>query len=85
MKYKTLILCTILASCTVGQDYTKPEVKLPEKWQSANIAEQTELQNNWWKNFNDPILEQLIEKTNKGNLDLKIAEERIKSISNSLF
>ena len=77
MKYKTLILCTILASCTVGQDYTKPEVKLPEKWHSANGAEQTELQNNWWKNFNDPILEQLIEKTNKGNLDLKIAEERI--------
>jgi NodT family efflux transporter outer membrane factor (OMF) lipoprotein len=68
----------VLAGCTVGPDYQKPDVPLPEKWVSTDQADPViETQEAWWKNFHDPVLEQLIQKAADNNLDLKIAEARI--------
>jgi NodT family efflux transporter outer membrane factor (OMF) lipoprotein len=74
----------LLLGCAVGPDYQKPESKTPPAWLSANnkapnapTDTQVTIEETWWKNFNDPVLSQLIDKALLGNYDLKIAEARI--------
>jgi len=69
-----------LAGCEVGPDYQPPETKIPADWASDEthvLSPKGETDQEWWKNFNDPILTQLIEKASANNFDLKIAEARI--------
>lgn len=73
----TLILGSLLLSaCMVGPDYKKPELPAPQSWQAGPISKNTSEQL-WWQNFNDPILNQLLEKAWLGNWDIKTAEARI--------
>ena len=73
----TLILGSLLLSaCMVGPDYKKPELPAPQSWQAAPISKNASEQL-WWQQFNDPILNQLLEKAWLGNLDIKTAEARI--------
>ena len=66
------------SSCApVGPNYQKPEVQTPDAWHetiSREMAKQSGagLQT-WWKIFDDPILNHLIEKARQSNLNLKIA------------
>jgi multidrug efflux system outer membrane protein len=72
----------VLAGCAaVGPDYQQPEIQTPDAW-SETIAAQVELDQaaslqTWWKIFNDPELDDLIERARLANLDLKIAVARI--------
>ena len=67
-----------LSACMLlGPDYKKPDTPLPSDWRSVTSGQNNDLEEEWWRNFHDPILEQLIEKAANGNLDLKIAETRI--------
>ena len=77
MKYKILLVCTILGACTVGPDYSSPKTDVPQSWLASSSTEEVQLQANWWKHFNDPVLDKLIEKAESSNFDLKIAENRI--------
>lgn len=69
----------MLAACEVGPDYQKPDTTVPENWAAApgNADVKAEIDQKWWKNFNDPVLTSLIEKAAANNLDLKVAEARI--------
>jgi NodT family efflux transporter outer membrane factor (OMF) lipoprotein len=66
----------------VGPDYKPPQTTAPAKWvgqvgpQGAESPEKILLQ--WWTEFNDPNLTSLIERSIKSNLDLKLAEQRIR-------
>jgi len=68
----------ILSGCApVGPNYQKPDIKTPDAWHEAisrEMAKQsdTSLQT-WWKIFDDPALNHLIEQARQSNLDLKIA------------
>lgn len=66
-----------LSACEVGKDYGFPEQKLPADWQSKHGDARAQIDQNWWKNFNDPILNQLIDQASDQNFDLKIATARI--------
>ncbi len=71
----------LLAGCAVGPAYTRPKTSAPEHWSEApsgdaagtsvNVAE-------WWKVFNDPQLDSLIERAMVGNHDLRIAAARLR-------
>jgi outer membrane protein TolC len=69
---------TFSSGCApVGPNYQKPEIKTPDAWHEAisrEMAKQSgaSLQT-WWKIFDDPILNDLIEQARKSNLNLKIA------------
>lgn len=69
-----------LIGCAVGPDYEQPEVGAPTAYQQAITnsfqTNVTQLQQ-WWTNFNDPLLEMLITRASTNNLDLKIAASRI--------
>jgi len=69
-----------LSGCKVGPDYQQPTVAAPVAYQQAVTnsftTNVTHLQQ-WWTNFNDPLLESLITRASTNNLDLKIAAARI--------
>ncbi len=75
---KTLIIFTILSSCSVGLDYKKPKIDAPQSWFSFSSQKTTSnRQSRWWENFGDETLNQLIATAIQENLDLKIAYQRI--------
>ncbi len=81
------VVYLILAGCTVGPNYQRPETSLPAAWQegrqSGVDAQAAEL-THWWQEFNDPLLNSLVERAVKSNLDLRIAEARIREARASL-
>src|SRR4030095_14438029 len=71
----------LLAGCTVGPDYREPKLATPASWQEAQQKgvdiRPLEL-TQWWTSFNDPLLNSLVERAVKSNLDLRTAEARIR-------
>lgn len=65
----------------VGPDYAKPKVEVPKAWQDtgdpALVPAEADIRL-WWRVFNDPMLNSLIEKAAKGNLDVRAALARVK-------
>ena len=66
----------LLQGCmTVGPDYVPPDPKMPDAWHqelTKGLFEGKAALKTWWKALNDPLLDRLIERATKGNLDLKV-------------
>lgn len=64
----------------MGPDYIPPKINVPDDWavefSKGNKEGQVNLRE-WWLLFNDPILSKLIERADRGNLDLRAAVSRI--------
>jgi multidrug efflux system outer membrane protein len=76
-----------VAGCAVGPDYRPPENSLPPSWQEAHqrgIETQPAILAKWWTEFKDPLLDSLVERAVKSNLDLRIAEARIREARGAL-
>ncbi len=82
-----LPLTFLVWSCTVGPDYQRPVVATPKQWtetvknRNAGLPDNhtsSPVRDQWWKNFNDPILNRLITDAIAANLDLKQALVRVK-------
>ncbi len=76
-----ILSVALIQSCAVGPDYQKPEYPVPDLWQIQlvdGLADGETPLATWWKTFNDPILDSLMERAVAGNLDLKEAFGRIK-------
>ena len=65
--------------CSVGPDYSRPEVALPGAWTEApplSAGPGHASLETWWTVFEDPALNGLIHRAIASNLDLKIAAAR---------
>ena len=77
-------LSVSLAGCTVGPNYTPPAVKTPAKFSATQPATQpspdqaTASLQRWWESFNDPMLDSLIDRALRTNIDLRIAQSRVR-------
>lgn len=71
----------LLGGCTmVGPDFVKPDAPIAQKWTESGELQLTSTQTdhaNWWKSFNDPVLDKLIDEAYDQNLTLQIAGLRI--------
>jgi len=68
-----------LISCTlIGPDYKRPEINLPNTYHQESKKENavTDL-NNWWKLYEDPLLNELIDKSLIKNTDINAAIARL--------
>jgi NodT family efflux transporter outer membrane factor (OMF) lipoprotein len=75
-----LTLVFLVSGCMVGPDFVKPDAPLEEAWtQQEDPRIKTEAADfrEWWAVFNDPVLNNLIEKAYQQNLDLQVAGLRI--------
>jgi len=78
---KTLLaiaISTALAGCaSVGPDYQRPETPTPEQWR-ISIQQANDLANTrWWEQFQDPVLNDLIQIALQENKDVQIAAARV--------
>lgn len=79
LKIVFLVFPFFISGCfMVGPDFERPETNISEDWlkQDAAVLKQGDYLE-WWKLFEDPVLEQLIETAYRQNLDLQIAGVRI--------
>src|SRR5438093_327108 len=59
----------------------QPRVEVPETWSTLpteGISTQVAQLKEWWKNFRDPRLDTLVEQALLANLDLRIADARLR-------
>jgi NodT family efflux transporter outer membrane factor (OMF) lipoprotein len=67
--------------CTVGPDYHPPAAHAAAAWSSpvANgLTDSASAASSWWTSFNDAELDSLIERAARSNLDLRVAEARLR-------
>jgi multidrug efflux system outer membrane protein len=73
----SLAAALLAAGCTVGPNYVRPTVEAPPGWR-IDVATADDLANTrWWRQFDDPVLDQLIEQALASNRDLLIAAARV--------
>lgn len=68
----------VISSCAIfGPDYTQPNTQDPSTWNSRDTLASTESANlpalTWWKSFNDPQLNSLMESALKNNNNIQAA------------
>lgn len=73
-----LFTLLLLSGCfAVGPDYKPPEIAVPLRWSETAAASGIQPEQ-WWKSFNDSVLDKLVSDAIASNLDLKLALERVK-------
>jgi multidrug efflux system outer membrane protein len=80
-----MTLAALACGCTVGPDFQRPETSLPAQWSQGGqppealpqgVAE--EKLASWWTVFGDSMLSSLAKRAAAANLDLLLAEARIR-------
>lgn len=70
-------LAALLTGCmTVGPDYKRPAVEVPEQWPGSAAATDT-VSATWWQAYNDSVLNQMVDDALVNNLDLRQAVARV--------
>lgn len=94
MKKRVWIVCAIflLSGCSLYQKPEVPTVATPPTYKYPQQSTHHNLKNNWWENFNDPQLNQLVGLALKNNYNylialknIDIAQTYVKQYQSSLF
>jgi NodT family efflux transporter outer membrane factor (OMF) lipoprotein len=77
-----LIVLFLASGCVkVGPDFVKPEADTMPQWLEASgykqLTTKADDYRDWWRSFNDPVLDNLIQTTYQQNLNLRIAGVRV--------
>ena len=69
-----------IAGCAVGPNYQKPEIEVPGQYRPATTqtAGTEPLEVQWWRTFNDPMLDRYIVAAWRDSLDIRIAAARVR-------
>ncbi len=74
--YKKLILFVIalsVAGCMMGPNYQRPGIEAPQSFRYETGEASDAVNIEWWKKFNDPVLDKLIAEALANNKSVKIA------------
>lgn len=74
------LIAAVLSGCMVGPDYERPEMVNPDSWHTKLMDDMKLTKDGagrWWESFNDPVLVELINRTERNNLDLRTMIARI--------
>jgi len=70
----TLALCVMLATgCVTRSELEPQDVRVPDNWQSSQSESSSAAIEQWWKSFNDPQLNTVIDQVLATNNDLALA------------
>jgi multidrug efflux system outer membrane protein len=79
-------LLLILTGCiTVGPDYQRPAVDTPAAWRFEEKEVRDLANTAWWEQFNDPVLNGLVETALNENKELRIATARVEEFFGRYF
>ncbi len=70
----------MLGGCLVGPNYKEPVSMLPTDWSASSTMAPSsgERLTDWWKEFDDPVLDELIDRARVNNRDVRQAEARLR-------
>lgn len=74
-------LALLVSGCMVGPNYRQPDVPVPSAWKEAQeggVDTRSAELTRWWTAFNDSLLNSLVQRAVQSNLDLRLAEARIR-------
>src|SRR5690606_34813036 len=73
-----LAALTMLAGCAVGPDYVEPETP-PAAFHGADgdMFGERPFEAEWWAQFGDPVLDRLVERALRADLNVRVAALRI--------
>jgi len=74
LSFSVLLFVT---GCAIGPDYVRPKVDVPPAWRITDNATRDVINTAWWKQFQDPVLDGLIQTALRENKDLLIATARV--------
>jgi NodT family efflux transporter outer membrane factor (OMF) lipoprotein len=77
-----IIAVALLAGCATAPKYDVPAVPINEVYLNHTIqgtTPQTVQKSEWWKQFNDPLLNELVQAAQQQNITIEIASERIQA------
>jgi len=66
-----------VVGCTLGPDYVRPDIKSPDAWRLEYPAAAEVANTQWWEQFGDPVLNELVQTALRENLDVRIAAARV--------
>jgi outer membrane protein, multidrug efflux system len=70
-----------LAGCMMGPDYARPKVDSPAAFRFEPAAVAQTVNTPWWQQFDDPVLDALINEALANNLNVKVAAANIEQAS----
>lgn len=70
-----------LFGCTVGPDYVRPDVDIPDDWRYGIEDASGTVNVRWWEQFDDPVLDALINEALVNNKDVRIAAARVEEFA----
>ncbi len=73
----SLFIVVFLAGCAIGPDYKRPILDTPKAWRVEEKEAQNTANTAWWHQFDDPVLNGLIDEALKQNNDLRVATARV--------
>jgi NodT family efflux transporter outer membrane factor (OMF) lipoprotein len=78
-----------LTACTMGPNYVRPEVKLPDAYKELKdwkiaTPKDDQPKGNWWEIFQDPELNRYVEALNQSNYSLKVAAANYELAKNQI-
>jgi multidrug efflux system outer membrane protein len=72
-----LLVVLSLSGCMMGPDYQRPDIDTPRSWRFEDKEAKDVANTTWWEQFNDPVLNDLIQTALRENKDVKIAAARV--------
>ena len=75
-----LVLGCWVGGCSVGPNFVRPKATVSPRWLEEGdprVKTSAGSYPDWWKTFNDPVLDQLIDRAYRENLSLRMAGVRV--------
>ncbi|MCF8143763.1 MAG: efflux transporter outer membrane subunit [Deltaproteobacteria bacterium] len=80
-----LAFVIMLNGCMLGPDYVRPDLDVPAAFTYTDGEAQETANIDWWKQFQDPVLDALITEALANNRDIKIAAANIEQAAGILM
>jgi multidrug efflux system outer membrane protein len=74
----SLVYLVLLSGCkSVGPDYVRPQLAVPENYSESTDQTQSKVSNTWWTQYQDSLLNNLVVKALQSNSNIKLSAARI--------
>ncbi|MDD3845602.1 MAG: efflux transporter outer membrane subunit [Syntrophorhabdaceae bacterium] len=80
------LIALLAAGCAIGPDYKRPVIDVPHAYRYGDEKGKPDAADSeWWKQFNDPVLDQFIAEALLNNKNVKIAAANVARAAGSLM
>ena len=71
-------VCLLVAACSVGDDYQRPDTVTPSAWTNSHETANTWPSAEWWHSFGAPQLDEAMTAAQSANFDLAVAIAQVR-------